>query len=243
MPSPPQTSTYARPRGWGRVLAVLAAGSLALAACGTGGATPAADASLGAPAPDGDGPQYGDSLDEFSDAVDADADAASAPTNPDYPDGYEVVTWEDLVPPGFSGEEIYARYEERLAEVEDGSPEADAIYEEMQAEYDSNSGANTDLDGAKINLAGFVAPLNYEDDIVTEFLLVPYFGACIHVPPPPPNQTVLIKVDKADGLTFTEAWGAIWVAGTLSVDSTTTDLATASYRMTDVTSGVYEEFG
>ena len=156
---------------------------------------------------------------------------------------YELLTWEDLVPPGFSGDEIIARYQDRLSELEDGSPEADAIYAEMQAEYEAINVVNDQLDGARVNLAGFVAPLSFEDDIITEFLLVPYFGACIHVPAPPPNQTILVTLDKADGLTFDESWGAVWVAGTLTVDDATTDLATASYAMTGAASGVYDEYG
>lgn len=84
--------------------------------------------------------------------------------------------------------------------------------------------------------------MTYDEDIVTEFLLVPYFGACIHVPPPPPHQTVLVTVDRDSGLTIEAAWGAVWVAGTLKVSSATTDLATASYTITDATSGVYDDY-
>ncbi len=225
-------------------MAVLAACSMVVAACGSGNEPQAGQVFIGEPAPLGeDGPQYGDTLEEFTGASQAEAETAPEPriVN-DYPDGYEIITWEDLVPPGFSGDEIYSRYADRLDALEDGSPEADAIYAEMQAEYDSVDFVNDELDGAKVNLAGFVAPLRYEDDIVTEFLLVPYFGACIHVPAPPANQTVLVSVDKADGLTFDESWGAVWVAGTLTANSATTDLATASYTMTDATSGVYDEY-
>ena len=190
-----------------------------------------------------DGPEYGVSLEEWTDAVgDSDLGSGSQAVN-DYPEGYDLVAWEDLTPPGYSGDEIYARYENRLSKLEDGSPEAEALYQEMVAEYDGNSLVNEELDGAKVSLAGFVAPLNYEDDIITEFLLVPYFGACIHVPPPPPNQTVLVTLDRADGLTFDEAWGAIWVAGTLTLDSATTDLARASYTITGAETGVYDEYG
>lgn len=222
----------------------MAASCLAIAACGSGSEQPSAQVSIDEPAPiEEDGPQYGDTLEEWTETVEADSETApeSQIVN-DYPDGYELITWEDLVPPGFSSDEIFDRYADRLLALEDGSPDADAIYAEMQAEYDSIDLVNDELDGAKINLAGFVAPLNYEDDIVTEFLLVPYFGACIHVPAPPAHQTVLVSVDKADGLTIDESWGAVWVAGTLTANSATTDLATASYTMTDATSGVYDEY-
>lgn len=217
-----------------RTLAVLVATCLAASACGSSGdgsATAAFDGD--SVVTDVDGLQYGDDIEE----VLPESEAASA-----LPDGFEALTWEDLIPAGSSGDEIIERYSKRLAELEDGSPEADVIYAEMRAEYDSIDVANDELDGAKVSLAGFVAPLRYEDELVTEFLLVPYFGACIHVPPPPSNQTVLVTVDKADGLTVEESWGAIWVAGTLTANSTVTDLATASYTMSNASSGVYDDY-
>ncbi len=236
MPVEANAQPSQRPR-WRRNVAVLIAGALTFAACGSDGQQVAADPSV----------EYGASLEEWAEAVSpetAEDDDGEARAVNDYPEGYEEVAWEDLLPPGFSSDEIYARYEDRLAALEDGSPEADAIFTEMQAEYDSNSGAiNTDLDGTKINLAGFVAPLSFDEEIITEFLLVPYFGACIHVPAPPPNQTILVTVDEASGLTLEDTWGAVWVAGTITVDQATTDLATASYTMIDATSGIYDEYG
>ena len=248
MPNETHMSTAPSPR-WGRTLAVLAAGSLTVAACGSENPQPVAESAVISQAATGRGDaQYGASVEEWAEAVDAEPETAAEPESGSqtvnaYPEGYEELTWEDLFPPGYSSDEVFARYEDRLNALEDGSPEADAIYAEMQAEYDANSDAvNRELDGTKVNLAGFVAPLSFDDDIITEFLLVPYFGACIHVPAPPPNQTVLVKVDKANGLSFDQSWGAVWVAGTLTIDPATTDLATASYTMTGATSGVYDEY-
>lgn len=152
---------------------------------------------------------------------------------------YTEIEWPDLIPEGMAGDEIFSRYEQRFDDLEVGSPEAQVLYEEMLTEMDSGA-ANADLDGAKVRLAGFVAPLTYDGDIVTEFLLVPNFGACIHVPPPPPNQTVVVTVDRANGLTLEESWGPVWVEGTLAVSAETTELAAASYTITSATSGVYE---
>ncbi|MBX3019067.1 MAG: DUF3299 domain-containing protein [Bdellovibrionaceae bacterium] len=69
------------------------------------------------------------------------------------------------------------------------------------------------LDGKTVRIPGFMVPL--EDDMkrVTEFLLVPSPQACIHVPPPPPNQMVLIDMAKVSGTEV--AYGPIWVYGTL----------------------------
>ena len=243
-----QRTLQAPSPGWWRTLAVLAAGCMTFTACGSGNAQSAAEVSGSTPASSGqDGLEYGDTLADWAEAGGAESlepePAPESQTTVDpYTASYTQLVWEDLVPPGYSGDEIAARYQDRLAALDDGSPEADAIYEEMQAEYDGSVHVNDELDGADVYLAGFVAPVSYDGAIITEFLLVPYFGACIHVPPPPPNQTVLVTLDKADGLTFEDSWGPVWVVGTLAVDSATTDLATASYTLTGVGSGVYDEY-
>jgi len=173
------------------------------------------------------GPQYGDAL-----------DTSAAPANIVL-DGFRGVEWADLIPPGFSSEQILARYEDRLTAAEPGSPELDELYEQMNTEFEDAS-VNPQLNSIDIQLAGFVAPLTFDGDKVTEFLLVPYFGACIHVPPPPPNQTVIVTLDEGDSLTLEESWGAVWVAGEMNVTSTTTDLATAGYSISEAQFGVYE---
>ncbi|KJR25900.1 DUF3299 domain-containing protein, partial [Vibrio parahaemolyticus] len=62
---------------------------------------------------------------------------------------------------------------------------------------------------------------------VTEFLLVPYFGACIHVPPPPPNQIIYVKFPK--GAPVQELWDVIYVVGTLKTETVSHELAETAY--------------
>ncbi len=50
------------------------------------------------------------------------------------------------------------------------------------------------LNGRRVQIAGFLVPLEDDASAVSEFLLVPYFGACIHLPPPPPNQMIYVKM-------------------------------------------------
>jgi uncharacterized protein len=60
---------------------------------------------------------------------------------------------------------------------------------------------NKSLEGATVRLPGFIVPLEgVKDGSVSEFLLVPYFGSCIHVPPPPPNQIVYVHNGKRAGI-------------------------------------------
>nr|WP_314478687.1 DUF3299 domain-containing protein [uncultured Pseudomonas sp.] len=86
------------------------------------------------------------------------------------------------------------------------------------------------MNGKAIRLGGYPVPL--ESDAKgnsTLFFLVPYPGACIHVPPPPPNQLVLVRYPK--GLKIDDIYTPLWVSGTLKVEKVSNDLADAAYAM------------
>lgn len=76
---------------------------------------------------------------------------------------------------------------------------------------------NAKLDGTQVRIPGYVLPLEYKGKQVAEFLLVPWVGACIHTPPPPPNQ--IIHVTPARPFESTGMFAAVWVTGQLSVAS------------------------
>lgn len=87
------------------------------------------------------------------------------------------------------------------------------------------------MDQRNIRIPGFVVPLEFSDDKrVTEFFLVPYFGACIHVPPPPPNQ--VIHVSYPEGIHVDALYEPYWITGTLKTERISNDVADASYIMT-----------
>ena len=87
-----------------------------------------------------------------------------------------------------------------------------------------------EMDGRPVRLAGFVVPLEFDDDlVVTQFFLVPYFGACIHVPPPPPNQ--IIFVDYPAGLTQKALDDPFWLYGVLKTSLTQSDIGTSAYSL------------
>nr|WP_244507276.1 DUF3299 domain-containing protein [Pseudomonas panipatensis] len=89
-----------------------------------------------------------------------------------------------------------------------------------------------ELAGKQIRLGGYPVPLaNDAKGRVTEFFLVPYPGACIHVPPPPPNQIVLVRYPK--GLKIGDIYNPLWVTGTLKVETVSNDMADAAYAMDD----------
>lgn len=86
-----------------------------------------------------------------------------------------------------------------------------------------------ELDGQVVKLPGFVVPLDVAGDLVASFLLVPYFGACIHQPPPPPNQ--IVYVEFAEPVELTSMYDPVWVTGTLGLEGHSSNLAHAGYSM------------
>ncbi|MFP6850013.1 MAG: DUF3299 domain-containing protein [Pseudomonas sp.] len=86
------------------------------------------------------------------------------------------------------------------------------------------------LDGQRVKLPGYIVPLDVTDEgRVTEFLLVPYFGACIHVPPPPSNQ--IVHVTSELGVLMDALYQPFWIEGSLKVEQTSSELAEAGYQM------------
>ena len=97
-----------------------------------------------------------------------------------------------------------------------------------------------EFDGSRIRLPGFIVPLEFDDEMnISEFFLVPYFGACIHLPPPPPNQ--IIFVEYPQGLQLDALYDPFWVTGTLKVQRVKNDTALAVYAMEAEDVVVYEE--
>ena len=82
-----------------------------------------------------------------------------------------------------------------------------------------------------IRMPGFILPLDYQPDglsaEVSEFLLVPYVGACIHVPPPPPNQLVYVGLEES--IVIEELWEPIWIIGTLTAEPNHNALGNTAY--------------
>ena len=95
-----------------------------------------------------------------------------------------------------------------------------------------------ELDGQTVKLPGFIVPLDFEGQEVTEFLLVPYFGACIHVPPPPANQIVYVK--SPDAYELGGLFDAVWVTGTLKTQAHLNDVGDAGYTLEASTIEAYE---
>lgn len=97
---------------------------------------------------------------------------------------------------------------------------ADQLIEQDQAFFNKlrlqHSTVREDLNGREIRIPGYVLPLEFDGTDVTEFLLVPYVGACIHTPPPPANQIVHVKTDE--GFAVEGLFTPVWVSGALRAE-------------------------
>lgn len=96
------------------------------------------------------------------------------------------------------------------------------------------------MDQVPARIPGFVVPLKVvgSEQRIVEFFLVPYFGACIHVPPPPPNQ--IIHVTYKPGFTLDVLYDPYWIQGVLRIDEVENDVALASYTIDAVKVEPYE---
>jgi uncharacterized protein len=86
-----------------------------------------------------------------------------------------------------------------------------------------------DLDSKRVRIGGYVVPLDFNATSITEFLLVPFVGACIHVPPPPANQIIYVKIDR--GIKIIGTFDPVTVTGTLKTETAFTGLADAGYSI------------
>lgn len=96
------------------------------------------------------------------------------------------------------------------------------------------------LDNKFVSIPGFMVPLEDDADQVTEFILVPFAGACIHVPPPPPNQMVYVKLqrNRKAKMSFTEP---IIVTGRLHVTTVDSPYGDISFIMDGDAVGPYTQ--
>ena len=122
----------------------------------------------------------------------------------------------------------------KLGGPDDGSPAPPPQSEGRWMSTPSRTSATPPLvvdsfGGKRVHIGGYVVPLNFDSTRVTDFLLVPFVGACIHVPPPPANQIIYVKVEQ--GFDVKGTFDPVWVTGTLKVTPTFTGLADAGYSL------------
>lgn len=137
------------------------------------------------------------------------------------------ITWDDLIP-------IDVPYGEITGDFDPYGPEGARL-----PPYDENAYKFVeDLNGERIKLPGYIIPFDYGEHGVTSFILAPYIGACIHVPPPPANQLIFVNTETP----FADAglFEAVWVTGILQVSLQETELAEIGYELSAEHIEIYE---
>jgi uncharacterized protein len=146
------------------------------------------------------------------------------------------INWDTLIPEDWRPEVLMEQY--NASELSDDDPRAQQLLDKLKALW-SQAPVVPALEGQRVKLPGFVVPLEMDAEKVDQFLLVPYYGACIHVPPPPANQTV--HVLTREGTAFNgQLFDTVWVTGTMRVERLSSELAEAGYRLEDASVTPYE---
>ncbi|NQY12240.1 MAG: DUF3299 domain-containing protein [Henriciella sp.] len=225
--------------------------ALALSACGAAETSTSESSRAIAPPPIPEGVETV----EFQAATMSQAEAAAAAIVIDEPAQREpvywgvkegealTIMWEDLMPEG-SEEALAAEYEQFYATLEKryaantttlanaGDPYA-AIAEGSELDFMPQLGGFEtvdDLDGVLVRIPGYVVPFDFSSDArLPEFLFVPYMGACIHTPPPAPNQIVFIRTEEA--VRVKDIWAPYWIEGTLRTERTDNELGNTAYAL------------
>lgn len=118
--------------------------------------------------------------------------------------------------------------------ISDNREDAINIDWRVLAGLDYSNGSATDtlkkLDGKLVRIPGFVVPLDDFQEEGAEFLLVPYYGACVHTPPPPPNQIVMVEMSGKKSIKL-NLFDAVWMSGRLKIASVESPYGTVGYQL------------
>ena len=121
------------------------------------------------------------------------------------------ISWDDLLPPGWNPAKVF---EDMTDEEFNALPEEKylEIQAKVQAEIDA-APVVENLDGQTVRIPGFIVPLEIDKTSIREFLLVPYFGACTHTPPPPANQIIFSQMNS--NYQPKDIFQPVWITGKL----------------------------
>jgi len=163
---------------------------------------------------------------------------------------FKEVEWIDLIPE--SDLNALMNPPDYLMQIEDGSFE-DQITSQIQHAIDStqdeaspyqqalmSTNIITAMDNQNIKIPGFVVPVEFnEEQAITSFFLVPFFGACLHMPPPPPNQIIYVETEKA--FRIASLFDPVLITGKLSAELFEDQIATSAYTMQMNSLTLYED--
>lgn len=143
---------------------------------------------------------------------------------------FDSIGWSQLLPESEKQLLTYYLPDESLDFTEQirRSIEASSSEEYRSATYSTNIVET--LPGKSIAISGFIVPIELgEGRTVQSFFLVPYFGACIHYPPPPPNQ--MIYVSTPNNFPLPDMYQAYTLKGVLKDGLYEDLLGTSAYQL------------
>jgi hypothetical protein len=143
-------------------------------------------------------------------------------------DAPKETSWEDLMPKDWDPMKDLRGLDAGM--VAEGSVKERSLMRQMREIWD-NAPTNPKMDGMRVRLPGYVVPLEEVKGDLKEFLLVPYFGACIHSPPPPANQ--IVHVASGTPLKGWRTMDAVWVSGTLKATRSDSAMGASAYVIQD----------
>lgn len=153
---------------------------------------------------------------------------------------YQVIEWDALIPKAQL--DALLNPPEYITDVVDGSLEDQFANTIQRAVNQDKNNENTyeqalistdiieSMNGKFVEVPGFVVPVGFGDEqVITSFFLVPYFGACLHMPPPPPNQIIYVETDQ--GFVLETLYDPVIISGKLSTELFEDQIATSAYTM------------
>lgn len=148
---------------------------------------------------------------------------------------FKTISWEELIPTDWDPSADFKSID--LGNFKDADPRAISALQKLRKAWD-NAPTNPLLHEKNIKIPGFVVPLDVENGKVAAFLLVPYFGGCLHTPPPPANQIIEVQLEQAQMIKTMEP---VWVSGQLESVRSQTEMGIAGYRLNAVKVTPYKE--
>jgi hypothetical protein len=142
--------------------------------------------------------------------------------------GVREIGWEELLPEG-EEERLAELYQQQMAMLYSGGPIAEGSAADVMVQIGTFNTVK-ELNQTKVRIPGYTVPFEFGANAeISEFLLVPYYGACLHAPPPPPNQTVFAIADEP--IKLRNLAQAVWLEGTLYTQTQESELADAAYTI------------
>ena len=148
---------------------------------------------------------------------------------------YKAIAWNDLVPKEWNQNKQFKS--PMTGALSDADPRSRQLMKEMQAAND-NAPTVKELNGANVKISGYLVPLDPGFSSLGEFLLVPYFGACIHTPPPPANQIIHVLLSRPSA--NLQTMQVVTVSGTLTTERQNSDMGMSGYRLNALSVTPYE---